>query len=997
VISPAPESRKTLTLQQQQLRNGDRRVQMFPKGHIELPLPKGMSRIKVPKGDVFHFDPKRVKASEIVKASKAGRENELLDLGPVSKDEAMARAASGERPVAVVERDKNGTEARAAAGTEGTAHKQVAALEGASSRGHTVSVENPDDTVARRFADGGDVDGPWADFPEGDAPWDETPAAAPQEKAADISTPAAAFEGFKKGLSANFSDEIYGASQASGLPEWLGGFRAPVGAARLGYEYVTGEPGSATDSYNKGVEYARARQAEAEKQHPTAMMLGEVGGAGLGTLAVPIGSAATLPGRIAQGAAVGAGYGALSGAGEGTDLATRGTGAGIGAITGGLTGAAVPPVVEGAIQGTRALTRPIANSIRGAIDPEAEASRRVATALARDYSQTGPSLGAEEIAAANLAGTPRGLVDAGGETTRALARSAANTSPEARQALTQFTSGRFATQNDRAASVIQSVTGATGDNAGMIESLKAAARKTNKPAYEQAYNAGDKEIWSPELERLSSAPSVQQALKSAATKWRDWQVHDGFGSSNPPVMVKNGIIDFGNGRGLSVFPNLQFWDYAARNIADRAEQARRSGAMQEAARLGGLEKQLKTELDKIVPEYNAARSGAARAFGAQDAVEAGGNFVTSKMDNDSARRALQKMSPPEKQLFSQGYASGLISKIREIGDRRSILNSISQSPAERERMEIALGPQGASQVEAFLRAEGVLDRARGAISGNSTTARQLAELGLAGGAYGVTSGGDLTDPKALATGAIVWGLTHGNRKINEAVARRVGEMLVSDNPGVLKRGIKIAARNANIMDGLRRVDGFGVGMAAQPPATFAAKSTPAIQLPSMGSADENQNGVPRPPSQQDDGSVVTGPQGFAHGGRVEKQTLAESGSKGKIDRSAFLYLDGAEKAFAQCGTCAFGRERCAVMGRRKVSAKTGSCGFYIKGAPVNKLISELTPEQTGYVERQVRCENCRYFDNGCDLYRDLNSKFPDKFAMDPNVHKLGCCNANEPK
>lgn len=661
-----------------------------------------------------------------------------------------------------------------------------------------------------------------------------------------ISTAGAALEGFKKGVTANWSDEISGAAHATGLPDWaetaLGGFGAPIGAARLAYEHWSGQPGPATEAYNKFVALAREKQKQASDQHPTASMLGELGGAIVPALAIPGSSAATLPARMGYGAKIGASYGALSGAGAGEDLSSRATGAGIGAVAGGVTGGLIPPVVEGAIQGTQYAARPVINTIRGAINPEGEAARRIGVAATRDFEQSGPSLSPDEISALNLAGTPRAIIDAGGETTRALARSSANTSPEARDALTQFTSDRFSTQNQRTANVIQSITGANADNPATLDALQTAARKANKPAYQKAFQDGDTQIISPEIERLMGSPALVDAMKRAASSGRDKSITEGMGAFNPGVTIENGIVNFKKGpNGVPVYPNLQFWDATKRELDDAASAAMRQGKNSEGSVLGQLSSTLRSELDNIVPSYAKARSGASAAFGAQDALAAGTDFLTSKMENGAAQRAFNALSAPEKTLFKQGYSSALINKVKESGDSRSILNSIAQSPAERERLKIALGPNGADQMEAFLRAEGILDRARTAVSGNSTTVRQLAELGLAGGAYGITSGGDLTNPRAVATGALIWGLTHGSNRVNEAVAKRVGQMLVSDDPDIFRKGIQMAARHSNILSGLRKIDNVGVGAAAEPVASRVP--TPMLQLQGpvpAGAQDEQQ-------------------------------------------------------------------------------------------------------------------------------------------------------------
>lgn len=167
-----PESPRTLKLQQRQLQAGHRRVQMFPHGTPELPMPRGMMRTKNVNG-TFHYNPSRIDENEIHRLSTAGRENEMLDLGPYSKDDIAKRMRGGEVPVAVVERHPDGTEARAAVGTHATADRQMAAMNRTKSPGHIVRIEDPRETIGHRMrAHGGCVPG-FADggaTPMGEAP-----------------------------------------------------------------------------------------------------------------------------------------------------------------------------------------------------------------------------------------------------------------------------------------------------------------------------------------------------------------------------------------------------------------------------------------------------------------------------------------------------------------------------------------------------------------------------------------------------------------------------------------------------------------------------------------------------------------------------------------------------------------------------------------------------------------------------------------------------------
>src|SRR5262249_16023687 len=169
---------------------------------------------------------------------------------------------------------------------------------------------------------------------------------------------------------------------------------------------------------------------------------------------------------------------------------------------------------------------------------------------------------------------------------------------------------------------------------------------------------------------------------------------------------------------------------------------------------------------------------------------------TSKMDNRAAQRALQQMSPQERRLFQDGFVSRYVDMLREIPNRRDVLNRIANSPAALERLHMALGPQRANQLEAMVRVGGGIDNAGGAVQGNSTTARQLMELGLAGGAGSVLSGSNpLTDPSAALNAALVYGALRGGRgalaHVDERVARQVARLLTSNDPTALRNGMNL--------------------------------------------------------------------------------------------------------------------------------------------------------------------------------------------------------------
>lgn len=660
----------------------------------------------------------------------------------------------------------------------------------------------------------------------------------------NVATKGEAFErGIGRGFTFNFLDELEGIAEAGGHdPKNRDALSAAIGLIKGAYLKATGDK-DAEETYRATVSRERETSTRMQEQQPGASFGGEITGA-LGSLPLTGGaSAATLPARIVQGAKIGGVMGALGGAGEGTDWQSRATGALTGGTVGGVVGGLAAPAVEGVVQagrGIAAAARPITTAVRGLMDPEAEAARRVVGAIQRDAQAAGPGVAPgitpAEFAASRNAGGPATIMDMGGETTRGLARSAANTSPEGRAALNRTINDRFESQSERVTGWLNQTFGPS-DTGATREALHDAARRANRPAYARAYREGDVPLWTPELQRLAGSPDVVDAMRAASEKGKSRAITEGFGGFNSSVQISpTGVVEFARGKnGQPTYPNLQFWDYTKRALDDAANAARRAGRNDEASVLGQLATGLRNELDTAVPSYQSARAGAARFFGANDALEAGEKFLTSNAPLNDARRAFAAMSGPERDLFREGFVQNLVQKIESTADRRNVLNSIAQSPRAQQQIEMVMGPQRAREFEAMQRVEGIMDLARGAVQGNSTTARQLTELGLAGGAYGVGAfgSGGLTDPSALTSAALVWGAARGKGVIDQRVAQRVAQMLTSNDPAVLRRGINLVSRNQNMLNALRTFDTSLARVGGQ-----QSTGVPALQSLNPGRAEE---------------------------------------------------------------------------------------------------------------------------------------------------------------
>lgn len=576
----------------------------------------------------------------------------------------------------------------------------------------------------------------------------------------------------------------------------------------------------------KAREALAARRAARNESYPASALSGQIGGnlaamggvgaTAAGAEALGITGAKLLP-RVANSAL-------SSGVVSSADAVARGgdvfDAAESGAISAGI-GGAIPVVGAGISAGLNAIGSKIYPTINAIRRPGQEAQRRVGMALQRDVqSNPGAIMTAADQATARANNIPLVNADRGGETTRALARSVANQSPEARNVLEKTASDRFGAQSSRAADFIKKVVGGNADDLAYQEALKTKSRLVNRPAYDAAFKAPQaQQVFTPRIQELMQSPSFRSAVGKVPTRSADRAAVGGFKEiSNPFVRNSNGAYVLKrDAKGTLVTPSLQFWDQVKINLDSQIGLAKRAGDNPRVADLMGLKSALVDELDGIVPAYKNARSGAAAFFGAEDALEAGKKFAGTPRLVPEAERAVKSFKPAEREAFATGYASELIDRIKASGDRTNVINSMFKSQASRESMQLVFGPQKAREIEAYVRIEDIVDRLRGSL-GNSTTARQLVEMGIgAGGGYA------LGDWQGAATGALAArGARYMGQRIDGKVMEKVATLLTSDNPGALKLAIAQAARSKPYMEAIEHL-GNVLAIPARSAATVGAQ------------------------------------------------------------------------------------------------------------------------------------------------------------------------------
>jgi hypothetical protein len=567
------------------------------------------------------------------------------------------------------------------------------------------------------------------------------------------------------------------------------------------------------ESYDANLKQAQAVTDEAQRAHPNINTGGQIAGA-VGSM-IPLGSTALgaralgITGPSFGGRLVASGL--SSGAISAADTAARGGDAhdaGWSGLIGGGIGAAVPILGAGIDAGVRAAGNRLGPMISSITNPSQEASRRVGVAVSRDAAANPASVltNADE-AVARQANIPLVNADRGGEVTRALARSAANQSPEARAAIDRVASDRFGAQGQRSVDFLKKVTNGNVDDLALQEQLKQSARAVNKPAYDAAFKAPNAQaVFTPTLQDLMQSPSLRSAVSKVPSRSADRGAVQGFKEiGNPFTMNSQGnYVLRKSADGTMVTPTLQFWDQVKQNLDSAIGKAKRAGDNPRVSDLMGLKTKLVGELDTIVTSYQNARRGASAFFGAEDAIEAGRNFAKSPRSIPEAQKAFAKFSAPEREAFSTGYASELIDRIKTVGDRTNVINSIFKNQSTRESLELALGPQRAKDIEAYVRVEDLADKLRGAM-GNSTTARQLVELGIGAGGGFALSGGDW---KGALSGALLFkGARYMGERADAKVMENVAKMLTSDNPANLKLAVQQASKNPAYMQALEKLSG----------------------------------------------------------------------------------------------------------------------------------------------------------------------------------------------
>lgn len=529
--------------------------------------------------------------------------------------------------------------------------------------------------------------------------------------------------------------------------------------------------------------------SEAEKAaNPILDTASQVTGAVAGTvpmvMAAPAAFGAGGGGLLARTIASGASGAALGGA----DAAIRSGGdvrnTVIGIFAGAGTGAAGPAVGKALGAGWQAIRD---SSAAKAAAKAAGLNRRALFTLGRAVRDDG--LDAASVGSRmNELGPDAMLMDLGPNLQRQAGALAA-TPGRGQEIVRSAIANRQAQAGPRVTQALDRVLGKPVDTFDVSNNWIKLRAANAKPAYQAAYEAGDKAIWSPELERLSSSPAVQRAMRGAVTAWRDRAIADGFGAMNPGALVdRGGQLSFLNGK-VPVFPNIQFWDYTKRILDDQVRAAYKAGQNQKGEALSSLARMLRTDLDRMVPEYSAAREAYAGPSAIIDALEEGQQVFSKDITPGQLRSMLSEMTKGEREAYIQGGRAKLASIMGTARNDALKARQLFDQGFNKEKLATLVGPKRADRMLKSLDAETTFTRTRDVVTGNSETAARSAAMkeiaGESGPQFGVREG--------YMSGGLLGG------------ARSAGIRTVERAIEALSKASK-EARNAGLADAITRKD-----------------------------------------------------------------------------------------------------------------------------------------------------------------------------------------------
>lgn len=585
---------------------------------------------------------------------------------------------------------------------------------------------------------------------------------------------------------------------------------------------------------------ARGRLKQFREDQPEAAFAAEL--AGTAPLALASGGSGAvireggkLAGNIGRSAAASGAFGGVYGFGAGEGAEGRLESGETGAAVGAALGAAAPPVVAG-IGGAYKFVADRLRSLFGGSGAQASiAARKVVQAIQRDN----PGMSAEEA----LATARRNLEEIGpeavladtGENVRGLTGSMARAPGEGKARITQEiterqTGARHPETRELGSGQYSRVSQLLDD---LVPEDSLAARATlSKPTeagskfYASAY-AANQSVDSPLVRRILKTPEGAKALKLAAREAQNRMSQ--VATPDPELTAiaaelrELGLMgpETATGAGIARGLKLQTLDMVKRELdaiwrAGRGATGAKAAQIRKAAKnAGDLARSLRNELDRLDitaragpksfkaegGDYARARAAEQTRLRAKDALKSGESFIRSAQYRNpkELQAALSEMSNEERHAFRISAAGELKRMIGDVPITADVTKRLMNRPNLERKILLAFGDKETfSKYIRGLESEAKMFETYAEITGNSATARRLAEEADAGidpapvlqAAADFTRGQWLSALRSLARGTIQG--AKGRLTAPEPVRNEIAQFLMSRETGALTEGVEAA-------------------------------------------------------------------------------------------------------------------------------------------------------------------------------------------------------------
>jgi hypothetical protein len=439
---------------------------------------------------------------------------------------------------------------------------------------------------------------------------------------------------------------------------------------------------------------------------PRMLPAGQAANASAGTLA----KLGRFGGSVAKGGAAGAGYGAAQAAGHDTDI-------GEGALTGAAFGAAVPAALGvGKAVGGAAL-RPVLDAVKARTNPSGYASGKIAERL----NNAGLSV---DQAAARAARDGLSLADVGGASTRDLLRTTTNIPGPARTRVASQLALRQMGQGDRLKNVVGRTLADPDGYLAAKDEIAETAKRIAAPLFKEAEKTPIH--FTKELEGIINTPAGRRALSKAEELAANEQV--------PFKQMFVNIADDGTATFKRV-PDQRAWQYiktALDDMVDAETDSITKKVTNDGRIINNLKNRLLEQLDTQNPVYAQAR----KAWGGQQSLDKALEFGRNAMAQspESVRRSLAAMGAPEKEAARAGAAEWIRNSIDQAGfTNNAILKFFSNRQQVKNLRALFDNDEQFKTFRQAIFAEAKKRSTYDAVRGNSTTARQMADMFETGG------------------------------------------------------------------------------------------------------------------------------------------------------------------------------------------------------------------------------------------------------------------------